>query len=56
MARSIEDDEKPPYAKYEMPFKQCVDHLFDMQAIDSNLHERLMNSAYLRNELMHKMI
>ncbi len=111
MARSIADDEKSPYAKYEtfkkaygnvnfftesgnliaafvlcfsiledrlcaavvicsratkrkinedkvskMPFKQLVDLLVEIEAIDQDLSERLMNAAYLRNELTHKMM
>lgn len=111
MARSIADDEKSPYAKYEtfkkaydnvnfftesgnliaafvlcfsiledrlcaavvicsratkrkinednvskMPFKQRIDLLSEMQAIDVDLYDRLLSAAYLRNELTHKMM
>ena len=40
----------------KMPFKQRIDHLLDIQAIDDDLHERLLKAAFLRNELTHKMM
>lgn len=40
----------------KMPFKQRIDHLLAMEAIDVDLHERLQNAAYLRNDLTHKMM
>ena len=39
-----------------MLFKKRIDHLLEMDAIDSELHERLQKAAYLRNELTHKMM
>jgi len=40
----------------KMPFKQRIDLLLETQAIDDDLHKRLLNAAFLRNELTHKMM
>lgn len=40
----------------KMPFKQRIDLLLAMKAIDDDLYERLENAAHLRNDLMHKMM
>jgi hypothetical protein len=40
----------------KMPFKQRIEHLLAMQAIDDHLYERLLKAAFLRNELTHKMM
>jgi hypothetical protein len=40
----------------KMQFKKRIDHLLEMDAIDSEFHERLQKAAYLRNELTHKMM
>jgi hypothetical protein len=37
-------------------FKQRIDLLLEMQAIDVGLYDRLLTAAYLRNELTHKMM
>jgi hypothetical protein len=40
----------------KMPFKQRIDHLLAMKAIDEDLYERLEKAAHLRNDLTHKMM
>lgn len=40
----------------KMLFKQRVDHLLRIQSIDDFLYNELINAAYLRNELTHKMM
>lgn len=40
----------------KMPFKQRIDLLLAMKAIDDDLYERLEKAAHLRNDLMHKMM
>jgi hypothetical protein len=40
----------------KMPFKQRVERLLEIQAIDDDLHARLLNAADLRNELTHEMM
>lgn len=37
-------------------FKEKVDQLFKMEAIDNDFRDRLMSAAALRNELTHKMM
>ena len=39
-----------------MPFGQRIDHLLAMKAIENELHHKLQNAAYLRNDLTHKMM
>jgi hypothetical protein len=40
----------------KMLFKQRIDLLLAMKAIDDDLYERLEKAAHLRNDLMHKMM
>jgi transcription termination factor NusB len=53
--RAINKFNPPNYERlHKVPFKQFLDYLLGMGALDENLHGALTKAAHKRNELLHQ--
>jgi hypothetical protein len=53
--RAINNCNPPKYEQlHKVPFKQFLDYLLGMGAVDEDLYDGLLKAAYKRNELLHQ--